>query len=125
MFRFSASYFLFAALLFLVEAAIALYAHDEFIRPFFGDFLVVMLVYCAVKSIVDTPVLATCAGVLAFAFAIEGLQAVHFLRWAGWEQITLLRIVLGNYFQVLDLVSYTAGIAVVYGVERWRMRSRG
>ena len=32
-------------ILFLIEAAIALWVHDRFIRPYIGDVLVVVLVY--------------------------------------------------------------------------------
>ena len=36
-------------ILFLIEAAIALWVHDRFIRPYIGDVLVVVLVYVFVR----------------------------------------------------------------------------
>jgi len=44
--QFHLKYFIATVLLFFVEAVIARYMHDSFIRPFGGDFLVVILMYC-------------------------------------------------------------------------------
>ena len=49
---FNKTYFLLALLLLLAEVLIALYLHDALIRPYGGDFLVVILLYCFVKSFV-------------------------------------------------------------------------
>jgi len=47
---FRKTYFVAALLLFAAEVCIALFFHDRFIRPYFGDFLVVILIYCFLKS---------------------------------------------------------------------------
>ena len=36
-------------LLVITEVLIALYVHDDFVRPYVGDVLVVIAVYCAVR----------------------------------------------------------------------------
>ena len=41
-----------ALLLFLTEAVIALMVYDDFIRPYMGDALVVILIYCMVRTVV-------------------------------------------------------------------------
>ena len=50
MLTFRKTYFILSILLFIIEVLIALFAHDEFIRPYVGDLLVVVLLYCLVKS---------------------------------------------------------------------------
>ena len=74
MLKFERKYFFSAMILFLVEVFIALFVHDNFIRPFFGDVLVVILIYCFIKSFINSPVVVTAVAVLLFAYAIEVLQ---------------------------------------------------
>lgn len=70
----SPSYLRATLFLFLIEVLIALYAHDRIIRPYIGDLLVVILIYCFVKSFLNTPVWPTAIGVLIFSYTIEVLQ---------------------------------------------------
>ena len=70
MFSFNPKYFFLTVLLFVTEVLIALYLNDGFIRPYFGDFLVVMLIYCFVKSIANLPVIKTAVGVLLFSYFV-------------------------------------------------------
>lgn len=48
--HFNKTYFAFTVLLFLTETLIALFLHDQLIRPYFGGVLVVILIYCFFKS---------------------------------------------------------------------------
>ncbi|MBB5638747.1 glucan phosphoethanolaminetransferase (alkaline phosphatase superfamily) [Pedobacter cryoconitis] len=50
MFRFNKYYFGFTLLLLSIEILIARYAHDQIIRPYAGDFLIVIFLYCLVMS---------------------------------------------------------------------------
>ncbi len=115
---FNRNYFLLALLLFGVEVIIALFFHDRFIRPVFGDFLVVMLVYCAVKSVLNIPVLPTAIGVLLFAYGIEVFQYFHGLAWLGLEQNALARVVVGTGFSWEDIAAYTYGTMAILLLEK-------
>jgi len=115
--RFNRTYFFLAIALFLVEVFIGTYVHDSIIRPYGGDYLVVMLIYCFVKAFLDTPVIATATGVLLFAYAIEGLQYLHIVRWLGLEQHKLARIIIGTSFAWSDIVAYTLGIITLIALE--------
>jgi hypothetical protein len=123
MFAFNLRYFLLALALFVVEVMIALYVHDRIIRPYIGDYLVVMLLYCAVKSVVPGAVKKVALGVLLFACLIEVLQYLHLVRLLGLQGNKLARIVLGSSFEWMDILTYVVGIATVLGVEL--LRSRG
>ncbi len=46
-----AAYLIAALFIFAVEVVIALYVRDDFVRPYLGDVLAVMLVYCAVRTV--------------------------------------------------------------------------
>jgi hypothetical protein len=113
-------YLLAAVLLFVTEVLIALFAKDRFIRPFAGDFLVVILLYCIVRSIVRAPVMLTVIVVLLFAYLFEGLQYFGLVYRLGLGDWKLAQVVIGTTFEWGDLIAYTLGILLVVAVERWR-----
>ena len=115
--KFNRVYFLLVIVLFGIEILIAKYAHDHIIRPYVGDTLVVMLIYCFVKSFLDTPYLITALAVLVFSFLIETLQYFHIVHILGLEKSTIARIVIGTSFAWEDIVAYTLGIAIVIYIE--------
>ncbi len=115
--KFQRKYFILAILIFLVEILIALYVHDRIIRPYVGDFLVVILIYSFVKTFLDTPVLATALAVLLFSYLIEALQYFNILRVLGFQHSKLATVVLGNSFAWTDIFAYTAGILFVLSIE--------
>ena len=118
MITFNKKYFLFFALLFIVEVLIALYIDDRIIRPFVGDFLVVILIYCFVKAFLKVSVISTAISVLLFAFVVEGLQYLHIVKLLGLQKYRVAVVVIGNHFQWLDILMYTLGIATVVFIEK-------
>jgi len=122
MFIFRTNYFILTLILLLTEVLIAVSVHDMCIRPYAGDLLVVIFLYCLVRSFLKVPVLHAMAGVLLFAFGIEILQYFHFIVLLGLQHSTVARMVLGTSFSWMDLVVYVAGGVVVMVVERWRGR---
>jgi len=121
MFRFYRSYFLFTLLLLTAEFLIGLYVHDAFIRPYGGDFIVVILIYCFVKTFVDMPVLPAAGLVLCFSYAVEFSQYFHLVDHLGLQNSKTARLLLGTSFSVIDLLLYTLGALLVILVEGlWR-----
>jgi hypothetical protein len=116
--KFNKKYFLLTLILFIVEILIALYIHDSFIRPYFGDVLVVILIYCFIKSFFDFPKIQTAIGVLLFAFFIEFLQYLDIVSTIGLEHNKLARIVIGTFFSWEDILCYVVGILIVLMVEK-------
>lgn len=124
-FRFSFRYFLLAVLIFVMEVLIALYVRDGFVRPYVGDFLVVMLLYCGVRAFVEAPALTVALGVLGFAYGVETLQYFQVVKRLGWEHSRLANVVIGNYFSWSDMAAYTLGIACTVALEAgWRGRKQ-
>lgn len=125
MFAFNKKYFIPALLLFLIEVIIAIFIKDRFIRPYVGDFLVVMLMYCAVRSVLNISPVKIAVGVLLFAYIIETLQYFNIVKHLGWEHSTLARTVIGYGFEWFDIIAYTLGVITILIVEvpRWRKNS--
>ncbi|HTE24031.1 ribosomal maturation YjgA family protein [Flavitalea sp.] len=124
MISFNKSYFLAAVILFIVEILIALYVHDRIVRPYIGDFLVVILLYCFVRAFIEANAVKVAVGVLIFAYLIEFLQYLDLIAFLGLQKSRLANIVLGNYFEWIDIVAYTLGIVTVIIFESVREYKR-
>lgn len=111
------NYAFLTAALFITEACIALFIKDKFIRPYFGDFLVVILIYCFVKTFFNAPVFKTAIAVLLFAYFIELLQYLQLIEILGLQHSKLAKIIMGSAFKWLDMLMYTLGIGIVLIVE--------
>lgn len=118
MIRFSPFYFVLALVLFVTEVAIALYIHDKLVRPYMGDVLVVLLIYCFVRSFFAFSVTTTVAAVLLFSFVIETLQYLNLVKVLGLENSRLATTVLGSSFSWEDLVAYTVGATIILLAEK-------
>jgi len=118
MLTFDKKYFLLAVALFIIELLIALFVRDAFVRPYVGDYLVVILIYCAVRAIWKAPVVKVAIGVLLFSYLIEILQYFQLVNRLGLENSVVAKTVIGYGFDWQDLVAYTLGILTVLALER-------
>lgn len=115
--KFSAKYFCLAVLLFLIEAAIAIFLDDRIIRPLVGDILVVVLIYCFIKAFWQIRPITAALGVFAFACLIEGLQYLQLIDRIGLRDNRLIATVLGTTFDRKDMLAYAIGAALVLVAE--------
>ena len=106
---FNKYYALLAVLLFGVELVIALWVHDTLIRPFIGDVLVVMFLFCLLRTVIQINNQHLILGVLIFSYAVEIGQYFQLARWLGLAQYPIARIVIGSTFDGMDLLAYTLG----------------
>jgi hypothetical protein len=109
-------YFIFSAIIFLVEVFIAIFIHDAIIRPYIGDFLMVILIYCFIKSFFDFRVLPTAVFVLLFSYAIESLQYLKVVEKFGIKNM-IVRIIMGTSFEWSDILAYTLGVITILIIE--------
>ena len=127
MFTFNKKYLFLTCLLFLTEMLIALYAHDKIIRPYIGDVLVVMLIYCFVRTFINGPALTIALCVLVFACIIETMQYFKLVNLLGLQKSKLANTIIGNSFSWFDICAYAVGITIVLTIERYsksRMAAR-
>ena len=118
MLRFSKAYFLIACGLLIVEVLIARFAHDALVRPYGGDFLATLLVYCLLRSVLAARPSRIASAALLISYLIEGLQYINVLARLGWQHSRLLRIVLGSHFAWGDLLAYSLGALAILALER-------
>lgn len=118
MLTFNKKYLLLTILLFLIEVLIALYVHDNFIRPYIGDLLVVILIYCFCKSFFNLPSIPLALGVLVFSYCVETLQYFNVVKQLGLSHSKIANIVIGNSFSWEDILCYTIGIGIVLFFEK-------
>jgi hypothetical protein len=118
MFTFNVRSFLIALALFTVEVFIALFVRDRFVRPYVGDFLVVIMIYYAVKSFFKIPPLKLATGVLLFSYLVETLQYFRIVDKLGLTRNIVAKTVIGYGFEWLDILAYTLGIVFVVVVEK-------
>ncbi len=103
-----------------VEVVIACYVHDRFIRPYVGDVLVVVVVYCFVRIWVPQGVRLLPLYVFLFAAGVEVLQYFHLVELLGVGNNTFLRVVLGSVFDLKDILCYGIGCVFLEGFERMK-----
>ena len=123
--KFRPSYFFASIILFIVEIYIGVFVNDSFIRPYFGDFLVVIFIYCFLKSFWNESVNRLGLYVLAFSYAVEVSQYFKFIKVLGLQNSTIARLILGSSFAWNDIVAYTLGILFIIIVEGFRTKRRG
>jgi hypothetical protein len=118
MLTFNKRYFVFTVILFFIEIAIALFVRDRFVRPYVGDVLVVILMYCFVKTFLRLPVLPVALSVLGFAFLIEALQLLRIVEVLGLQNSPVARTVIGTSFEWPDVLAYTIGCGIILMLEK-------
>ena len=116
--KFDAKYFILSVVLLCIEVLIALFIHDDIIRPYIGDVLVVMLIYSFLRTFLTFSVIATVIFVFAFSVAIEFCQYLNMIEKVGLEKSKLAKIILGNSFSWIDIVCYTSGIIIILLAEK-------
>lgn len=109
-----------SVVLLTVEIFIAVFIHDQFIRPFFGDFLAVVFVYCGLR-IFNQNILKTALLSLLIAYCIEILQYFKFIEITGLIKYKMLAILIGNSFSWLDILAYTLGFVFILLIENFEI----
>ena len=123
MLTFNLRFFLLSILFFVTEVLIALYVKDNFVRPYVGDYLVVMLIYCAVRTFIKANPVKVAIAVLLFAYMVEVLQYFRIVDRLGLSGNQLAKTVIGYGFEWLDMLAYTLGVLTILLVE-WGIKKR-
>ena len=96
--------------LLIIEILIAIFIKDDFIRPYLGDFLVVIMLYCFLMGISQFAIYKSLFIVLVFSFTIEFLQLIDIAKLLQYQPPRPIMIILGNSFSIWDLVAYLLGL---------------
>lgn len=108
-------------LLLVVEIAIGLWINDDFIRPYLGDFLVTILIYAMVMTIIQWNWRKSLILTMIFCYAVEIAQYFQVVNLLQLEKHQLARVIIGMHFSWIDLLCYTLAGIVIYTVEIFRV----
>lgn len=114
------AYFIAMVLLFGIEVLIALFVHDNFIRPYVGDVLVVVLIYTFVRIIFPEKIRLLPLYIFLFAAGVEVLQYFKIAEVLGLSDNRILSVVIGSVFDWKDIVCYGVGCVLLGVYEWWR-----
>lgn len=114
-----AVYALLFLVLTLVEVLIALFVRDRFIRPYFGDVLVTVLLCCFGRILFPKKLSVLPLLVFLFASAVEVLQYFDYVSLLGLQDNGFFRTLLGTTFSFSDLICYGAGCLLFFLGERF------
>lgn len=112
-FGFDRRYALRFGMLLCAEAGIAVFVDDRIVRPYGGDILVVVLVYCAARTVWMRPIRALPEMAFVFASWVEVTQYFHLIDRLGLTENAVARAFLGTVFDPGDFLCYAVGLILV------------
>ncbi|PNQ54139.1 DUF2809 domain-containing protein [Vibrio agarivorans] len=117
-FRFSMNNLIKSCAILVSMVVIALYVRDSFIRPTFGDVLVVMWLYYLIASVIHMPAKWLSILVISLAFFIEFAQLIQVIAWFDIAPSSPVAIIFGATFDWKDLLAYCVGGFICWWLER-------
>lgn len=110
-------YIILTIILLAMEVLIALFVHDQFVRPYIGDVLVVVVIYAFVRIWIPESVRLLPLYVFLFAAGVEILQYFNIVELLGVQDNVFLRTIIGTSFDVKDILCYAAGCVLIWLVS--------
>jgi len=107
---------------FIIVVLIAVFGASGFIRYHFGDILIVILIYCFVKSFIRNRMKWLPVAIFIFAVLVEIGQYFNMVERLGLYDIAIARIAIGTTFDPWDIVMYAIGGILVVVFELCSVR---
>lgn len=110
----------------LCTLIVLFFSHSASLRGLMGDFLIVILLYCAVGSIFakqNRMILAF--SILCFSFFVEGSQYLNLDQLLGVQGSTLAKLTIGATFDPMDLLAYFFGLCFICLIDLLILRPKG
>ncbi|NML58384.1 ribosomal maturation YjgA family protein [Chryseobacterium cheonjiense] len=114
--KFNLTYFLISIFIFITEVLIAtVFRNIFFVRAYFGDVIVVILLFTLVKSffVIKNNHNLT-LGIFLFSCMVEWGQYFHIAEKMGLQPGSILYIIVGNSFSWIDILCYAAGCLLLF-----------
>lgn len=109
-------------ILFIVEALIALFVHDNFIRPYIGDILVIILMYTFIRGVIDKKIKILPIYLFLFALFVEVMQYFKVIELLNLENNKVASIIMGTSFDIKDILCYFIGSMILIIYENISLR---
>ena len=104
--------------LLITEVMIALFVHDDFVRPYIGDVLVTILLCAFCRILIPKGIPALPVFVFLFAAFVEFAQYLNLVKLLGLENNAFFSTILGTTFSWPDLICYAVGCCLFWAAER-------
>jgi len=115
--------FLFAFLVLLAtEIFIGIYVNDSIIRPYIGDFLVVILMYTFIRGIVQKHIRFLPIYLFVFAVAVEVAQYFRIVYLLNMQDNKVISTIIGNSFDIKDILCYLIATVILFMWEKIEKR---
>ena len=106
---------------FIIIVLIAAFGTSGFIRYHFGDILIVILIYCFIKSFIRNRMKWLPLAIFIFSVLVEIGQYFDMVERLGLADITIARIALGMTFDPWDILMYFIGCVLLYLYEFFKL----
>lgn len=117
------TYAIISFVLLICEIYIALFVNDNFIRPFVGDILVVILLCTFIRIFKPDGIKLLPLYIFLFAVCVEAAQYFDYVKLLGLEGNKFFSVLMGRSFSWYDLVCYGVGCAAFFTFEKVLMKS--
>ncbi len=107
------TYTIITIILLTIEVLIALFIHDNFIRPYIGDVLVVMVIYAFIRIFVPEKLKMLPSYILCFAVLVEVLQYFRIVELLGLQGNRFFSVLIGSVFDMKDILCYAVGCTLI------------
>ena len=104
-------YLIIFILLLIAEILIGLFVHDSFIRPYFGDTLVVILLWAFIRIFIPDKLIWLSLIIFLFATIVELTQLIPLVDLLGIKN-QIIRTLMGTSFAYGDLLAYASGCII-------------
>lgn len=107
-------YYVVATLILLaIEILIALFVHDNFVRPYIGDVLVVVVIYALLRIFIPEKCRLLPLWIFVFAVSVEILQFFEIVRLLGLSNNRFMSVLIGGTFDWKDIACYAIGCSML------------
>ena len=97
------------SMLLLTEIIIALFVHDNFVRPYIGDVLVTVLLCCLCRIVIPKGIPLLPLYVFIFAALVETAQYFDIVKLLSLEDNAFISTIIGRTFSFIDILCYAIG----------------
>ncbi len=107
------TYFVITIVLIIIEVLIALFVHDNIIRPYVGDVLVVAVIYTFIRIVIPDKVKLLPLYVFLLGTFVELMQYVNMVELLGLQDNKFFSVLIGTTFDIKDIVCYGVGCLLI------------
>ncbi len=107
------TYFIVTIVLLIIEVMIALFVHDNIIRPYVGDVLVVAVIYTFIRIFIPNKVKLLPLYIFMLSVIVELMQYANIVKLLGLQDNKFFSVLVGTTFDVKDIICYGVGCLLI------------